>query len=684
MSVARKHNYGGIPVTTGGRGRFNQGFIFASTPAASFTYQRTVTVDNTANTEKTDYPVKVSLTSANFDFATTQSDGRDIQFKDGSTIIPHWIEAWDSVGQTATVWVKVPAIGAGVSVALTMLYGDADAADTSSIQNTFIFGEDFNDPGKLIDFPKYTYPARNGVYGIVFGAPELVASASGVVGAWDETIREQSNVIYDAADPDPAKRFKFYYTGQVLPTGTGERRIGLSYAASIKGPWTQYAGNPVIGNGTTARGEDPYIVRNIDGSLYRDASGQMHMFCEDQNNVATLHYYSTDGINWTADAANPVIAPSEPYDSSIVASPVVLHLGGDNSFFMLYEGRGTNDASDPFGNTSESGCVATATTLSGANWTKRGKVHYGDVPDDLAFDPDAQRWWYIWHGTGTAVQRSYTDVVNPLDWVLGSFSQLSPDQAIWSTGGISYMFAPSADDGSGFGKAGVIQNNANPSMYIVDQLGSDDWVFETIGNATSPILSNQSTRVGQLTITPATSGSSHAITAYTRNLALTSGFQVMMRRRLENGPTNDNNRVQIGIGSGTYTALNGLGPITYWPDGYMLTHFNPGASGGRQIRKYVGGAVTVLRQETDASNAALQAWGVHAFSYLPNGEISFRLNGAVQGSPVIDTAHLAAAKQISISGGQDAGAAKHQVDWVAVRKYDGQDPATIVGTQEVV
>ena len=109
-------------------------------------YYRRITITNSGSTALTDYQIKVSLDNTNFDFSKANSDGSDIRFTDddGSTLINFWIESWDSSGQTATIWVKVPSISASSSKNIYMYYGNVGAINVSSFVNTFIEGDRFN------------------------------------------------------------------------------------------------------------------------------------------------------------------------------------------------------------------------------------------------------------------------------------------------------------------------------------------------------------------------------------------------------------------------------------------------------------------------------------------------------------------------------------------------------------
>ena len=110
-------------------------------------YRRPITIDNTNNSNTlTDYQIKLSLNSSNFDFSKANSDGSDIRFtdSDGVTKLSYWIENWDSTNQTATVWVKVNSIPASSTKDIYMYYGNPSATSESNGDDTFVFFDDFN------------------------------------------------------------------------------------------------------------------------------------------------------------------------------------------------------------------------------------------------------------------------------------------------------------------------------------------------------------------------------------------------------------------------------------------------------------------------------------------------------------------------------------------------------------
>ena len=76
-----------------------------------WTYRVPVDILSPCGVEEIDYQVQITLDSS-FDFSHALSDGSDIRVtdSDGITLIPFWIELWDSGTQAASIWIKVPVI----------------------------------------------------------------------------------------------------------------------------------------------------------------------------------------------------------------------------------------------------------------------------------------------------------------------------------------------------------------------------------------------------------------------------------------------------------------------------------------------------------------------------------------------------------------------------------------------
>ena len=113
---------------------------------ANWQYRREVTISNPNANNLTDFQVKITLNSTNFDFSKANADGSDIRFTadDGETLLPYWIEKWDSTSEEAVIWVKVPSIPANGQVTIYMYYGNSEAVSESDPESVFEFFDDFS------------------------------------------------------------------------------------------------------------------------------------------------------------------------------------------------------------------------------------------------------------------------------------------------------------------------------------------------------------------------------------------------------------------------------------------------------------------------------------------------------------------------------------------------------------
>lgn len=104
-----------------------------------------VTIDNGGGAALSDFPVRIELTAANFDFEAAQADGSDIRVKgtDNSTLLDWWIEAWDATAETGTVWANVPTVPADDEIVIYLYWGDDGAAGTQDPDSVFTFFDHF-------------------------------------------------------------------------------------------------------------------------------------------------------------------------------------------------------------------------------------------------------------------------------------------------------------------------------------------------------------------------------------------------------------------------------------------------------------------------------------------------------------------------------------------------------------
>lgn len=121
---------------------------------SGWAYYRTITVDNSAGGDLTDYQVGFSLnTSQLVTDGKLQADGADLRvFTADCTPLPFW---GDSLGTSTDtrIWAKVPGIAAGATVELQVYYGNPAAESATDGDNTFIFFDDFE--GTEVDANKW-------------------------------------------------------------------------------------------------------------------------------------------------------------------------------------------------------------------------------------------------------------------------------------------------------------------------------------------------------------------------------------------------------------------------------------------------------------------------------------------------------------------------------------------------
>lgn len=155
---------------------------------ATFATGYSHTVNGISGTTLTYYQIPYILSNSTGDPSgnviytdgSTQPDWSDIRFtSDSNTIYPHWIESTSST--SATVWVNVTSIPA-TGTTMRVYYGSTSASQTSNIDKTMEFGDEFN--GSSLDAAKWT---------VVSGQPYTIADGLiTVTGAKDAADRIDS------------------------------------------------------------------------------------------------------------------------------------------------------------------------------------------------------------------------------------------------------------------------------------------------------------------------------------------------------------------------------------------------------------------------------------------------------------------------------------------------------------
>ena len=172
--------------------------------------------------------------------------------------------------------------------------------------------------------------------------------------------------------------------------------------------WVEHPESPVLGPGEPGECDDggrwPSDV-GFDGSIY-------HMWYEGWEEVVGSrgigHATSTDGVEWTMDLANPVLAPGDSgeWDDQRIALTGVVY---DGTLFHMWYGGFSHD---------ETAATGYATSPDGSVWTKSEHNpvmemgppgswdSLGVSPSTVIFDGDVYRMWYVGYSEeGTFVVR---------------------------------------------------------------------------------------------------------------------------------------------------------------------------------------------------------------------------------------------------------------------------------------
>jgi hypothetical protein len=94
-----------------GDSNWSSPIAFTTEDLGGFQRTTTSTVSNSSS-QLNNHQVRFVLSSSNFDFDAARSDGADIRFSssDNSNAYPHYVESFDSVGETAVIWVRVDSL----------------------------------------------------------------------------------------------------------------------------------------------------------------------------------------------------------------------------------------------------------------------------------------------------------------------------------------------------------------------------------------------------------------------------------------------------------------------------------------------------------------------------------------------------------------------------------------------
>jgi uncharacterized protein DUF2341/glycosyl hydrolase family 43 len=306
-----------------------------------------VVINNTTNSNVLlQYPVKLLLTSSNFNFSLSTTDGSDTRIldSDNSTVIPYYIRSFDKIGQTAEIWARVDSIPANGTKTIFISTGNSTAPFTIPPTGKFTRPTSSVASGLAENM---VYDSATSKYYIVTssttsGPVKLYSSSSpngtwtdegiilnfGSSGQWDDTFLYAPHLIKEGST------WYLFYSGG--PDATeNSHSVGYATASNVTGPYTRFASNPVLPfTGTSTfdqyRACESYIyysnILNKWVMLYMGDSGSGVA-----SEIEKIGYATSPTIDgtWTKYSGNPIISfvtGPDWRDRSIAADPFALEI----------------------------------------------------------------------------------------------------------------------------------------------------------------------------------------------------------------------------------------------------------------------------------------------------------------------------------------------------------------------
>ena len=594
---------------------------------SAWAYRRPVTISNPCSRVLTGYQMQVSLDSS-FSFDRALADGSDVRVvdSDGVTPIPFWIESWDPVGGTASIWVKVPTLPlAGTTIYL--YYGNATPGSvetpptgpwTKAAGNPIVPIGDTGGGASLLA-ENVVYDSVTGHYWLVFanyrdGSVGLVWSDDpGNAAAWNW----QGTVLASANAPhilEYGGTWYIFYADRAH--GGPPYPISVATSASVAGPYT-YATTVLTSTESweTYRVDEPYVFQRADGKwilVYMGDSG---------STTEQVGYAEADNLlgPYTKFAGNPCIpfGASGSYDAGTVADPWVVEFKG--TYYIGYTVSATK--SQPWR-------TAYATTTDWQAFTKHG----------ILLDLGASGAW----DSNSAFRGAVTRI------------------------GDVYYFSYTGHNGSiyqmGLATEPVLQLPGGAESVFAWYDGFDDTALDmakwTLANGSASQLSESG---GVLTL--------HAIgassTTYVRIYGRTSfGLDYLLEARARHPQAGTQNLVaEVGLMASSFS--DNVRIVDDLPD---TVHWQRQASATGS-----SGSVISMAQNSDTN------W--HIFR-------TYRLSQPLAGYQIDDTAVETTSSNVPTINLpaflMSYGASNDMlVDWIRIRQYCGASPAVTVGAEQL-
>ncbi|MFI7681000.1 DUF2341 domain-containing protein [Actinophytocola sp. NPDC049390] len=594
---------------------------------SAWLYRRPVTVTNTLAQERTNQQVTVSLSAANFDF--TRSSGQDIRFtdSDGTTLLNHWLDEYNTTSRLAWFVVRVPALPASAAKTIYMYYGNTNAPPASSGAKTFAFYDGFE---RLLNAPSpSTTPTYDGSGQAVH--PDVVHFPQG----WNG--------------------FRYWMAETPYP-GSNDKLENPSILVSNDGlRWSVPPGgvNPLVPTPPCDHNNDPDM-------LYNDATGELWMYYLDTRRAKQCagheskpyydHNYlklirSSDGVHWTAPV---VVVDWVLAIDPLYIAPTIVKQGSTYHLWAVNSGTGA---------------ARTASSANGLSFANSQAVYLADAVwhFDVEFIPDRNEYWMFldYPSTPEGIIR-FARSTNRVNWTTYANPALTYsggwDKSLYRS---SFTFDPvtnqvrlwySAHNGSKvwrIGHTGVdyadLINGLTPGGGWRREQGNGTWSTSTVQvrrGALSARLT-QATGTSMALSKPQPLANSFFFEADIYDDLDSTAFKMV---RITNG---SDNRVGVGVWTGASTSRYVFHTKTY---AYTVT-----------------------------SVARSQRW--HRFAVLgnPDGSMVFSIDGRTVGTI---TGQFADANQVQVEG-YNGGTTTYDVDDLRIRRWTGPEPPTSVGAEEI-
>jgi hypothetical protein len=589
-------------------------------------YFRLITVTDSGTNPKYDFAVNVALTSSNFDFLKTATDGSDIQFRgaDGVTVLDHWVESWSLPNLTASVWVKVPYIAAGSTVTLRLYYGaKAQVVPTSNLRRALTLGADFDDQSARVAHP-------------AISSPTVIAQMSDFSGA--TTGPHTLSLLDYGTDAASPNGYRFWgYIG--LQNNAGSN-VYIAFSHDAKN-WAKQSAAILTGS---HRWPD----------VKRDSTGLYHMIVAEASSSRLDRYTSSDGLtNWTL--AETVV----PYSSGTykVGNPYVMVDPISGLYYLYYMFNQQSPV------TRGEIRVRRATTIQGL--TQAPDVRIFETPLVLAAPAvayfDGLYWMYVEdYDNSTPVWRSqvYTSTTPTGPWLPATNSMLVTDNEAcmrpYVVDGQLLLFSSIFDGASTWT---LDERTATPARGTAALPYTSTYPLHAWGGyAVANMLDDApGQHVGQVacpTGGPANQQSVYADKQHPAGFALKASVK----------------RV-----AGTYWYFRWA--LDFNGVGYRCYIGNTGAQWSK-ISGW-GGSNTVITSPT-ISNYWTAGYNTVEVKITPAGVLTVALNGNTVISATDTTYDRAGYLSLEASAGET-----WNYDYFFVRPYDGSDPAVTVGSENV-